>query len=101
MFTMGIADSLPWFGTGPAGIPVYRMTREEVDRDRGRVLNRLPVPPGRTVSYPYMVKIDGEGEYWVRSDGTATYYSYRAGRWEPPQVVNNRSIMVDDYDKEK
>lgn len=93
MFALGLSDALPWYGMGPSGIPVYRMRREDVDLDRGSVLNRLPVPPGRTVTYPYMVKIEGEGEYWVRSDGTVTFYSYRAGRWEPPQVIDNRSLL--------
>lgn len=100
MFSMGIADSLPWYGSGPAGIPVYHMRREDVDRDRGNLLTRLPVPPGRTVTYPYMVKIEEEGEYWVRSDGTVSYYSYRAGRWEPPQLIDNRSMWAKMFSKE-
>lgn len=77
----------------PSGIPVYRMTREDVDRDRGSILRRLPVPPGQAVQYPYMVKVEGEGEYWVRSDGTASFYNYRTQGWEPPQVVDNKDVL--------
>lgn len=85
---LGIVNGRP----GPAGIPVYQgVTREEVDRNRARFLRRLPVGPGMAVTYPYMVKIEGEGEYWVKADGTASYYSYRDGRWESPQDVDNGS----------
>ncbi len=87
MFTMGFGNGEPWAGM-PVGIPVYHMTRAEADRDRG-FLKRLPVPPGIAVQYPYMIKVEGEGEYVVKADGTASYYSYRDGRWEPPQIVEN------------
>jgi hypothetical protein len=78
----------------PGGIPVYNISRDHVDVDRAAVLRRLPVPPGHTQSYPYIVKIAGEGEYVVNADGTATFYSYKYGRWEPPQVVDNNSMVA-------
>lgn len=76
---------------GVAGIPIYTMSREDVDLDRGAVLKRLPVPPGHTVSYPYIVKVNGVGEYIVQADGTASFYSYKYGGWEPPQAIDNAS----------
>jgi hypothetical protein len=90
MFSLGLKSD-PWTGN-PAGIPVYDVSRDVIDKDRARVLKRLPVPPGRTQSYPYIVKIQGEGEYVVRADGTASFYSYKYGRWEPPQVIDNHSM---------
>lgn len=89
IFRMGFEGPSGW-DTMPSGIPVYRMTREQVDLNRAGVLRRLPVPPGVTVEYPYMVKIEGEGEYWVKSDGTASFYSYKTQGWEPPELVENR-----------
>jgi hypothetical protein len=86
IFTMGVFGRpaiLP-----KAGIPVYRMTREQVDRDR-TILKRLPVPPGMTVEYPYIVKIDG-GEYSVQPDGTAMFFSYPRGIVDPPQLMDTR-----------
>lgn len=95
MFTLGLsAGRVPWDYQGAAGIPIFHMTRDQVDRDRAGVLRRLPVPPGVTVSYPYIVKIAGEGEYVVNADGTANYYSYKYGRWEPPQAVNNKDLYA-------
>lgn len=85
LFRLGIQDGEPWAGM-PAGIPVYYMTREQVDRDRS-ILKRLPVPPGHSIGYPYVVKINGVGEYLVQLDGTATFYSYIHQRWEPPQEI--------------
>lgn len=92
MFHLGIGNAAPWNGRGPtaSGMPIYNMTRDQVELDRAGVLRRLPVPPGMTVAFPYIVKIEGWGEYLVQADGTASYYSYKAGRWEPPQVVQNR-----------
>jgi hypothetical protein len=82
MFQMGLPSStVPWQGGTFAGIPVYDGQKDNVDRES--ILQRLPVPPGVTVQYPYMVKVSGEGEYWVKSDGTTEYYSYKYGRWEP------------------
>lgn len=93
IFKMGVADGAPWAGM-PSGIPIHRgMTREEVDRDRAKVLRRLPVPPNMSVGYPYVVKID-EGEYLVQIDGTASFYSYRYGRWEPAEPVDNASAWT-------
>ena len=91
IFTMGLFGRESF--RPQAGIPVYKMTRAQVDRDR-IILRRLPVPPGMTVEYPYIVKIDGEGEYSVQADGTTVFFSYRSGRVEPPEVVENRSPWV-------
>lgn len=78
----------PPAGVGRGGrnhpIAVLQVTREEVERNPG-LLTKLP--PGQAVTYPYTVVIDGEGEYLVHSDGTATYYDYRAARWEPPRTI--------------
>jgi hypothetical protein len=87
---MGFRSPSPWNheAGSPSGYPVYVMTRAEVEASKSHILRRLPVPPGMTVQFPYLVKIEGEGEYWVSGDGTATYYDYRAGRWEPPQLID-------------
>lgn len=92
MFALGFQTN-PWTGA-PAGIPIYHMKRAGVDKNRARILRKLPVPPGVTQSYPYIVKIAGEGEYVVSADGTAQFYSYRAGRWEPPQLIDNQSMWA-------
>ena len=89
IFTLGFFGQTGFFRP-QAGIPVYRMTREQVDHDRS-ILKRLPVPPGMAVMFPYVVKIDGEGEYLVQADGMAVFLSYRDGRAEPPVIVDNRS----------
>jgi hypothetical protein len=96
LFQMGAWGSEPWFGmpVAPASVPV---TRNEVDMDRGRVLKPLPVPKGWTLAYPYVVKIEGGGEYVVQADGSAVYYNLKAGRWEPPQTVDNRSLFATVY----
>lgn len=96
IFRMGFGNGEPWAGM-PAGIPVYRTTRSEVDQDRAAVLTRLPVPPGRTVQYPYVVKIEGEGEYLVRADGTSVFWSIKARRWEPPQPIDNAGFWGRAY----
>lgn len=90
LFNLGF-ERTPWEGDR-AGIPVYTMPRDIVDKDRGRILRKLPVPPGMTQTYPYIVKIAGEGEYVVRADGTASFYSYKYGRWEPPEIIDNKSV---------
>ena len=95
MFSLGF-EANPWVGA-PSGIPVYNMTRAGVDKDRGRILKKLPVPPGMTQSYPYIVKIAGEGEYVVSANGTAQFYSYKYGRWEPPQLIDNNSMWAKMY----
>jgi hypothetical protein len=93
LFSMGFAHkAAPWMGEPAAGIPTYDMTREEVESDKGHILKRLPVPPGHTLSYPYMVKVTGEGEYWVKSDGTTEFYSYKFGRWEPAEPVDKNDL---------
>ena len=85
MFQMGFPEnSAPWVGVDWAGIPVYDKKRGDYT-DRNEVLSRLPVPPGMTVQYPYMIKVSQEGEYWVKSDGTTEFYSYKYGRWEPAE----------------
>lgn len=76
---MGFSEKTsPWLGEF-AGIPVYN---SKDGNDHEKMLTTLPVPPGRTVEYPYMVKVNGEGEYWVKSDGNTEFYSYKYGRWE-------------------
>lgn len=96
----GLGARSPFNGTA-GSIPVYRMTRDQVDLDRAKILRNYPHPPGTSVQFPYIVKIAGEGEYVVNADGTAQFYSYKYGRWEPPQVIDNQSIWAkatgDDY----
>lgn len=82
------------FNGGPGSIPVYQMNRDEVDRDRAAILRNYPHPPNTTVTYPYIVKIAGEGEYVVNADGTAQFYSYKYGRWEPPEIIDNNSMWA-------
>lgn len=94
-FSLGF-EANPWVGA-PAGIPVYNVNRDTVDKDRGRFLRKLPVPPGMTQSYPYIVKIAGEGEYVVSANGTAQFYSYKYGRWEPPQLIDNNSMWANMF----
>lgn len=90
IFSMGLGNPSPWNQApgSAAGIPIYVLTRTQVEASKGHILRRLPVPPGMTVEMPYIVKIEGEGEYLVHADGTATYYDYRAGRWESPQPID-------------
>jgi len=83
----------PFQGTG-ASIPVFNMSRDQIDEDRAAVLRNLMNPPGTAVQYPYIVKIAGEGEYVVKSDGTAQFYSYRYGRWEPPVLIDNQTMWA-------
>lgn len=94
-FSLGVASD-PWNGT-PGGIPVFNVSRDEIDKDRGKYLKQLPIPPGVTMSYPYIVKIAGEGEYVVSANGTAQFYSYKYGRWEPAQSIENGSMWGKMY----
>lgn len=89
MFNMGIARDL-WSGktVGPMTVTV---TRAEIDRDRAAVLKRMPIQKGWTGSYPYVVKVEGEGEYLVNADGSVQFWNARQGRWEPPEVIDNNS----------
>lgn len=97
MFTLGVSSN-PWMGqTRNGGIPVYDMERGAIDADRAKILRRLSVPPGMTQPFPYIVKVIGEGEYLVKADGTAQFYSYKYGRWEPPQVIDNKSMWAKMY----
>lgn len=89
MFRIGFGNAEPWSAGMPATIPTYRLTREQVDRDRAAVLDHVSVSAHRTVEYPYVVKIEGEGEYLVRADGTSVLWSEKAGRWEPPVPTDN------------
>ena len=90
MFSMGFRspDAFTPQPGSAAGIPVYQMTRAQVEASKNHILRRLPVPPGFTVEFPYMVKVENEGEYWISGDGTSTYYDYKAGRWEAPQLID-------------
>jgi hypothetical protein len=90
IFSLGFSTD-PWKGA-QAGIPVYNVNRDTIDKDRGAFLKKLPIPPGMTQSYPYIVKIAGEGEYVVSANGMAQFYSYKYGRWEPPQSIENGSM---------
>lgn len=83
----------PFNGTG-GSIPVWNVSREKVDGDRAAILRNLINPPGTTVTFPYIVKIANEGEYVVKADGTAQFYSYRYGRWEPPEIIDNKSMWA-------
>lgn len=77
----------------PSGIPIYNVSRAEVDKNRKKYLKQ-PTPPGTTTQYPYIVKVAGEGEYVVNADGTASFYSYKYGRWEPPQRIDTNSFAA-------
>lgn len=90
MFELGVLGAKSPFNGTAGSIPVYNLTRETIDKDRS-ILKKYPRPPGTTVTYPYTIKIAGEGEYLVQSDGTAQFYSYKHNRWEPPQIVDNNS----------
>lgn len=88
-----LGNQSPFNGTA-GSIPVHKISRDQVDRDRAAVLRNVPRPPNTTVTYPYIVKIAGEGEYVVSADGSAQFYSYKYGRWEPPQLIDNQSIWA-------
>lgn len=92
MFSLGISQDY-WNGAA-AGIPVFAVQRDHIDKDRGKYLKKLPVPPGMTQSYPYIVKIAGEGEYVVSADGSSQFYSYKYGRWEPRQATENNDLWA-------
>lgn len=92
MFQLGFADRT-FLGNGmPAGFSEYRTSREEIENDKGRILRTLSVPPGMSVPYPYMVKVTGEGEYWIKADGSIQFYSYKWGRWESPEPLDGDEI---------
>ncbi len=90
---MSFLGQAPFQGTG-GSVPVWNMSRDEVDKDRAAVLRNLMNPPGTAVTFPYIVKIATEGEYVVKADGTAQFYSYKYGRWEPPEVIDNQSLWA-------
>jgi hypothetical protein len=94
IFKLGAVGGRSPFNGTAGSIPVYKMNRDQVDRDRAAILRSYPHPPGTTITYPYIVKIAGEGEYVVNADGTAQFYNYRYGRWEPPQVIDNNSMWA-------
>lgn len=94
IFQLGaLGASSPFNGTA-GSIPVYNMTRDGVDHDRAKVLRNYPRPPGTALTYPYIVKIAGEGEYVVNADGTAQFFSYKYGRWEPRELIDNKSMWA-------
>lgn len=97
IFRMGFGTDAPW-NSEPSGIPVLRMTRTAIEADGDGALPRLL--PGKTVTLPYMVKVEGEGEYWIRVDGTMMFYSYREGRWQPPQRIKNKSMLENMFPEE-
>ena len=92
IFSIGLgAEASPWGRGVASGIPVYDgMSREQVE-STGR-LKLLPVPSAVTVNYPYMVKATGEGEFWVKADGTTQFYSYKYGRWEQPKATDKNDM---------
>lgn len=97
MFRMGY-DGRPFYGGGVGPIKV-RITRAELERDRGAILKRLPYGPNYAGQYPYIVIVEGEGEYTVSADGTAQFYSYRQQTFEPPVSVDNQSMMAKMFDR--
>lgn len=94
IFELGVLGRGSPFNGTPSSIPVYNMTRDGVDANRAKVLRNLERPPGTALTFPYVVKIAGEGEYVVSADGTAQFYSYKYGRWEPPQLIDNQSLWA-------
>jgi|FLYN01.1.fsa_nt_gi hypothetical protein len=79
---------------GPWTLPpvLLKASREEAERDRERLLRRPPLPSGVTLQFPYIVKIEGEGEYVVGADGTEVFYSIPKGHWEPLKTDRSRSF---------
>lgn len=94
IFQLGLLGAGSPFNGTPSSIPVYNMTRDGVDADRARVLRNTLRPPGMALTFPYVVKIAGEGEYVVSADGTAQFYSYKYGRWEEPVYIDNKSLWA-------
>jgi hypothetical protein len=77
MFRMGFTREVFFSSVGPT-----LFSKEDlVGKKPAEILKQLPAPPGMTVSFPYVVKIPGEGEYLVNADGTATFLSYTGGPW--------------------
>lgn len=78
LFSLGFRHD--WFGMGtPAGTvgpTLWNMTEKKARKYRQQIVNTLPVPPGMTVAYPYIVKVPGYGEYVVNADQTATWFDY-------------------------
>lgn len=92
-------DGRPFNGGGVGPLKV-RISRSELERDRGAVLKKLPYGPNYAGTYPYIVIVEGEGEYTVSADGTAQFYSYRQQRYEAPVVMDNQSLMAKMFDGE-
>jgi hypothetical protein len=90
-FSLGF-DGQPWAGM-PSGIPVHNLTREQVNADKS-ILTQKFTPPGTVAGFPYIVKINGVGEYVVRADGTASFYSYKYHRWEPSEDIDTQSLWA-------
>lgn len=62
----------------------FRLTKAQIEAGGYAALKRLPVPPGWTGSYPYIVKVNHEGEYIVYADGTAQWLDYINGHIGDP-----------------
>jgi hypothetical protein len=92
MFGTGVSKDF-WFGR-PVDPVMLPMRRRDVERDRDRLLKPATLPPGWTGTYPYIVKVAGEGEYIVYADGTAQYIDLRAGRVEPARLVETHSLWA-------
>lgn len=90
-FSLGF-DGHPWAGM-PSGIPVLNLTRDQVDADKS-ILAKKFTPPGTVAGYPYIVKVKDVGEYVVRADGTASFYSYQYGGWEPAENIDTQSLWA-------
>lgn len=82
MFSLGFTEN-PFRGQG-VGPLSFRLTREEIERSGFQALKRIPVPNGWTGTYPYIVKVNTEGEYIVNSDGTAQWLDYHNGHVGEP-----------------
>lgn len=78
LFSLGFQRD--WFSLGTPGTIVgptlWHMNEKQARENRKTLVNTLPVPPGMTVAYPYIVKVPGFGEYVVNADQTATWFDY-------------------------
>lgn len=88
IFQAGFTRNGNWAGPGTMVGPLtFRISRERIEREGFRALKTLPVPKGWTTSYPYIIKVENEGEYIVNADRTAQWLDYHNGKvGEPVQL---------------
>jgi hypothetical protein len=88
IFQAGFTRDGAWAGPGTMVGPLsFRLTRAQIEAGGYEALKRLPVPKGWTGSYPYIVKVNSEGEYIVNADGTAQWLDYHSGHVGEPMFI--------------